>query len=257
MIFKLAGLDLKKLIEQGNSHDPDHHPRAPIRPAGRRRAPDPQVAKRWAQDPYKVQFRADGQRFFTEIEELDKKIGMLPLEEQSKGFQWFFSFDLRFMHDSGGTFSGCVLLLDEPGMHLHPGGQDDLLHRFDAYAQDNTLIYTTHLPFLVDIREPSRILIMKEWEDQSASVTDNLGGAGPDEKLTMQAALGMKASQHQLAAEKNLVVAGPDAYAILSALSNLLERSGRVGLDENVTMLAADDAGRNALPGELPDRARS
>ena len=64
----------------------------------------------------------------------NKNIGMLPLEEQSRGFQWFFSFDLRFMHDSAGTFSGCVLLLDEPGMHLHPGGQDDLLQRFDEYA---------------------------------------------------------------------------------------------------------------------------
>ena len=57
----------------------------------------------------------------------------------------------------------------------------------------------------------------------------------------MQAALGMKASQHQLAAEKNLVVAGPDAYAILSASRILLERSGRVGLSEDITLLAADD----------------
>jgi energy-coupling factor transporter ATP-binding protein EcfA2 len=187
MIFNLSGLNVDKLIEQGNSLDP-----ATIRERqyDLQDAADlltRQVASRWVQDPYKIQFRADGQRFFTEIEELDKKIGMLPLEEQSKGFQWFFSFDLRFMHDSGGTFAGCVLLLDEPGMHLHPGGQDDLLHRFDAYARDNTLIYTTHLPFLVDIREPSRILIMKENEDYSASVTDNLGGSGPNEKLTMQA----------------------------------------------------------------------
>jgi energy-coupling factor transporter ATP-binding protein EcfA2 len=242
MIFQLAGLNLAKLIEQGNSHDPATIRERQYDLQDAASLLTKQVSERWVQDPYKIQFRADGQRFFTEIEQLDKNIGMLPLEEQSQGFQWFFSFDLRFMHDSGGTFAGCVLLLDEPGMHLHPGGQDDLLKRFDAYAQDNTLIYTTHLPFLVDIREPSRILIMKECEDRTASVTDNLGGAGPNEKLTMQAALGMKASQHQLAAEKNLVVAGPDAYAILSSLSNLLERSGRIGLDENITLLAADDA---------------
>lgn len=242
MIFKLAGLDLKKLIEQGNSQDPATIRERQYDLQDAAELLTKQVAERWAQDPYKIQFRADGQRFFTEIDHLGKNIGMLPLEEQSKGFQWFFSFDLRFMHDSGGSFAGCVLLLDEPGMHLHPGGQDDLLQRFDAYAGDNTLIYTTHLPFLVDIREPSRILIMKEMENRTASVTDNLAGSGPDEKLTMQAALGMKASQHQLAAEKNLVVAGPDAYAILSALSNLLERSGRIGLSEDIALLAADDA---------------
>ena len=50
-----------------------------------------------------------------------------------------------------------MLLLDEPGLHLHPGGQKNLLERLDAYAKKNTLIYTTHLPFLVDLREPKRI----------------------------------------------------------------------------------------------------
>jgi hypothetical protein len=193
MIFKLAGLDLKKLVEQGNSSDPAtiRERQYDLQDAGEMLTSA--VADRWAQNPYKVQFRADGQRFFTEIEELDKNIGMLPLEEQSRGFKWFFSFDLRFMHDSDRTFAECVLLLDEPGMHLHPGSQDDLLRRFDAYARENTLIYTTHLPFLVDLREPRRIHVMKEREDMSASVSDDLAASGLDEKLTLQAALGMKA----------------------------------------------------------------
>jgi energy-coupling factor transporter ATP-binding protein EcfA2 len=242
MIFKLAGLDAKKLIEQGNSQDPGtiRERQYDLQDAGQ--VLTSAVADRWAQSPYKVQFRADGQRFFTEIEELDRNIGMLPLEEQSRGFQWFFSFDLRFMHDSGGTFAGCVLLLDEPGMHLHPGGQDDLLRRFDAYASENTLIYTTHLPFLVDIRKPSRIHVMKECEDRSATVSKDLGASGPDEKLTLQAALGMKASQQELVAHKNLVVAGSDELFILTALSSLLERSGRPGLADDIAIIAAGSA---------------
>jgi hypothetical protein len=242
MIFKLAGLDAKKLIEQGNSQDPGtiRERQYDLQDAGQ--VLTSVVADRWAQSPYKVQFRADGQRFFTEIEELDRNIGMLPLEEQSRGFQWFFSFDLRFMHDSGGTFAGCVLLLDEPGMHLHPGGQDDLLRRFDAYARENTLIYTTHLPFLVDIRKPSRIHVMKEREDRSATVSKDLAASGPDEKLTLQAALGMKASQQELVAHKNLVVAGSDELFILTALSSLLERSDRPGLADDIAIIAAGSA---------------
>jgi energy-coupling factor transporter ATP-binding protein EcfA2 len=242
MIFKLAGLDVKKLIEQGNSQDPGtvRERQYDLQDAGQ--ILTSAVADRWAQSPYKVQFRADGQRFFTEIEELDRNIGMLPLEEQSRGFQWFFSFDLRFMHDSGGTFAGCVLLLDEPGMHLHPGGQDDLLRRFDAYARENTLIYTTHLPFLVDIREPSRIHVMKEREDQSTTVSNDLAASGPNEKLTLQAALGMKASQQELVAHKNLVVAGSDELFILTALSSLLERSDRPGLADDIAIIAAGSA---------------
>ena len=242
MIFHLAGLDLKKLVELGHSSDPStiRERQYDLQDAGEMLTNA--IADRWAQCPFRVQFRADGQRFFTEIEELDKNIGMLPLEEQSRGFKWFFSFDLRFMHDSGGTFAKCVLLLDEPGMHLHPGSQDDLLRRFDAYALQNILIYTTHLPFLVDLREPSRIHVIKEREDMSASVCNDWASSGPDEKLTLQAALGMKAAQRELVAHQNLVVAGADELFILTAFSSLLERSGRPGLADDVAIVAAGSA---------------
>ena len=157
MILDLGGLNLEKLIEQGVSTDMKiiRERQYDLNDAARTLTND--VAGRWGQAPYRIQFLCDGQKFFTEIEETKKDIGMIPLEEQSKGFRWFFSFDLRFMHDSGGTFANCVLLLDEPGVHLHPGGQEDLLKRLDAYAVENTLIYTTHLPFLVDLREPGEL----------------------------------------------------------------------------------------------------
>ena len=136
MILKLSGLDLDNLIEQGKSEDQNviHDRQIDLQDAATTLTNG--VAGRWGQNEYQVQFRADSQVFFTEIEETNKDIGMIPLEEQSKGFQWFFSFDLHFMHDSEGTFEGCVLLLDEPGLHLHPGGQKDLLERLDAYAQE-------------------------------------------------------------------------------------------------------------------------
>ena len=164
MILRLAGLDLDDLIEQGESDNQDviHDRQIDLQDSATTLTNN--VAGRWGQNDYQVQFRVDGQVFFAEIEETDKNIGMIPLEEQSKGFQWFFSFDLHFMHDSEGTVEGCVLLLDEPGLHLHPGGQADLLKRLDAYAKKNTLIYTTHLPFLIDLREPERIKVINQTE---------------------------------------------------------------------------------------------
>jgi hypothetical protein len=52
----------------------------------------------------------------------------------------------------------------------------------------------------------------------------------------------MKAAQHQLSLQKNLVVSGPDQFFILSALASLLERSGKTTLGDDVAILAADDA---------------
>ena len=256
MILRLSGLDLDKLIEQGASGDQNiiHERQLDLQDAARTLTS--QVAGRWGQNNYRIEFRADGQTFFTEIEETDKDVGMIPLEEQSKGFQWFFSFDLHFMHDSEGTFEGFVLLLDEPGLHLHPGGQDDLLARclldqkrirlpertrLDAYAEKNTLIYTTHLPFMVDLREPQRVKVIGQTEN-GAVVSDDLGASQPEEKLTLQAALGMKARQSNLVCERNLVVEGPEDYWIITALSNVFERSGKPGLPEDVMVTACGGA---------------
>lgn len=163
------------------------------------------------------------------------------MEEQSKGFRWFFSFDLRFMHESDGSFEGCVLLLDEPGLHLHPGGQKDLLTRLDEYAAKNTLVYTTHLPFLVDLREPDRIRVIHEV-DGNATVTESLSECGKDEKLTLQAALGMSIDQSYLVAERNLVVEGAHDYWLVMALASVLERSGEEALLDGVMVSAAGGA---------------
>jgi len=241
IILALAGLNLDRLTEQGKSQDPDviRERQYDIADAARRLTKD--VAGRWGQSPYRIEFRCDGQKFFTEIEELETNIGMIPLEEQAKGFRWFFSFDLRFMHDSGGTFSNCILLLDEPGLHLHPGGQADLLKRLDEYAKKNILIYTTHLPFLVDLREPSRILVLQQ-KDGGATITGDLGASGQDEKMTLQAALGMKLNQHYLVARRNLVVEGVDDFWIISELSNLFMKVGKKGIPDDVEITAAGGA---------------
>jgi predicted ATP-dependent endonuclease of OLD family len=241
MILELAGLSLEELIQQGDSGDQTIIRERQQDLDDAARSLTNSVAGRWGQNPYRIEFRADGQQFFTEIEEVNNNVGMIPLEEQSKGFRWFFSFDLHFMHDSNGTFEGCVLLLDEPGLHLHPGAQEDLLKRLDAYANSNTLIYTTHLPFLVDLREPSRIRVIQQFEG-GAVVSEDLSSTQKDERMTLQAALGMKMNQNYLIAEKNLIVEGAHDYWLLSALSSVFERAGKDGIDPEVMITSASSA---------------
>jgi len=57
--------------------------------------------------------------FFTFVKD-EKDPALIRLEERSKGFQWFFSFGLNVYVESKGSFKNCVILLDEPGLHLHP-----------------------------------------------------------------------------------------------------------------------------------------
>ncbi len=238
MLMRLAGLELDSEVNNGNSKDREQR-QYDLDDASA--SLTKLIEGRWKQRRYDVQFRADGHHFYTMIRDDREKSGLIPLEERSKGFQWFFSFDMLFMHESSGTFKGCVVLLDEPGLHLHPEAQADLLERMEAYAEGNTLIYTTHLPFLLDLRRPERIRVLTATDEGRAYVTI-INLSRPEEKLTLQAALGIRGRQSYLVAQRNLVVEGADDFMLISELSNLMIRSGARGLPDDVYVTAGGGA---------------
>ncbi len=208
-----------------------------------------EISDRWRQKKYEVEFRADGNHFFTMVQD-DPNVGLIRLEERSKGFQWFFSFDLMLMYESKGTFKNCVILLDEPGLHLHPDAQRDLLVRMENYAKGNTLIYTTHLPFMIDLRKPERIRVLSET-NVGTKVTDDLMQTQPEAKFTLQAALGMSGSTSYLMAQRNTVVEGVNDFWIVTELSNLFIRSGLDGLPDDIFITAAGGASEAAYIATL------
>lgn len=237
MILSLSKLDLNKLIEQGNNGNHEER-QYDISDAGETLT---NIFKdKLKQNNYKIEYRLDSNDFLTMITDQRDK-SLIKLEERSKGFQWFFSFDLLFMYESKGEFENCVILLDEPGLHLHPGAQSDLLKRLEEYARDNTLIYSTHLPFMIDLKHPERINIINEG-DNGPEVSDDLTKTNPDSKLTLQSALGMNSSQSYLVSNQNIIVEGVDDYYILTALSELMWRSGEEGIPDEVLITPAGGA---------------
>lgn len=201
------------------------------------------IENKWKQRKYTVQLQADGNQFFTYI--IDDTTNLIPLEDRSKGFQWFFSFDLMFMHESNGDFKNCVILLDEPGLHLHPNAQRDLLERLYAYSQENTLIYTTHLPFMIDLRRPENIKIIAE-KDKATIITDDLSAGESDTKFVLESALGMSASTSYIIAHKNLIVEGVDDYWFITKLSNILKTKQDCYLDDDILITASGGASKAA-----------
>jgi energy-coupling factor transporter ATP-binding protein EcfA2 len=65
MVLELSGLNLDKLIEQGNSGDPSVIRERQYDLDDGARSLTNDVAGRWGQTPYRVEFRCDGQKFFT------------------------------------------------------------------------------------------------------------------------------------------------------------------------------------------------
>jgi predicted ATP-dependent endonuclease of OLD family len=65
------------------------------------------------------------------------------------------------------AYKGCILLLEEPGIHLHYSGQRDLLEVLDRLSASNTILYTTHLASMVDLAYPERVRIVETMDNHS------------------------------------------------------------------------------------------
>jgi hypothetical protein len=101
----------------------------------------------WSQRRHKIRYHADGDYFRIWIADERRQDVEIELEARSKGFQWFFSFYIVFLVESEDGHKDAILLLDEPGMHLHPTAQQELIVFFENLSTRNQLVYTTLRPF--------------------------------------------------------------------------------------------------------------
>lgn len=198
------------------------------------------MASHWKQLQYEIRLEADGQQFWTFVKSPGDK-ALIKLEERSRGFQWFFSFDAKLTHETKGDLQNCIILLDEPGLHLHAGAQRDLLSRLEDFAKTNILIYTSHLPFMINLQEPERIRVLSETENGPV-ITEKLTDSSPEAKLTLQSALGLQGRFGMPVGDRNLTVEGPHDYWYITALSDLFARSGLPHLPEDVVISACGGA---------------
>jgi predicted ATP-dependent endonuclease of OLD family len=201
---------------------------------------------KWKQKRVKFSIRTDGPTldFLVEDDGLD---AFVPLERRSRGFQWFVSFVWRFTHASKGEFSNCLLLLDEPGIHLHHAGHRDLLDFVEELSESNPVVYTTHLSTMLDPGYPERIKIM-EVSDHKASVSNSMVSKQRHPMMVIESLLGLDpAMSGLLGNRRNLIVEGVDEVIVLSKLSSLFREAGREGLSDRVYMIPAHGASKTPV----------
>lgn len=247
LIMEMSGLDLDEEVTKGGQRDREQR-MLDMNDASSTLTTE--ISNRWRQKKYEVQFQADGHHFMTFVKDSGAK-ALVPLDERSKGFQWFFSFDMTFMYETNGSFENAIILLDEPGLHLHADAQRDLLERFKAYAEDNQLIYTTHLPFMIDVRRLDNVWVSEENAETGSRCHQDWETAGDDARFTLQAALGMSWSQSLFVGQNNLVVEGVTDFWFLNAMSAILREAGRTAIDDRLVITPAGGATKVAYVGTL------
>jgi hypothetical protein len=162
----------------------------------------------------------------------------VPFSQRSKGFIWFFSFIVWF--DSirlQETNDELILLLDEPGLSLHALAQSDFLRYIDVLSKDHQIIYTTHSPFMIQSDRLHQVRTVEDRTTVGTKITADISGSDPKTLFPLQSALGYTIAQNLFISKKNLLVEGPADLVYLRFFSALLDRIGRTGLRDDVTIV--------------------
>lgn len=188
----------------------------------------------WRQGDYDFKFKADGSYFRIWVSD-SLRPEPIELEARSTGLQWFFSFYLVFLVESELHHQNAILLLDEPGITLHPLAQKDLFVFFENLALNNQIIYTTHSPFMVDSNHLERVRSVYIDDTGKTVVSPDLRAAErqkgknqPQSIYPAHAALGLSISDTLLVNCNPVLVEGESDQLYLSALKNLLISKGKI-----------------------------
>lgn len=196
--------------------------------------------KWWLQGDYIFSFEADGQHFRINVSD-SLRPESIELEGRSRGLQWFFSFFLVFLVETKEGHSNTVLLLDEPGLSLHPIAQYDLAKFFRKLSEENQLIYTSHSPFLVDMDNLANVkAVYIDKQSGRTKISSNLRYNEEDAEKSIypiHAALGLTVSDTLLLGCLPVLVEGVSDQIYLSLLKRFLIGKGELQYSKEIVFI--------------------
>lgn len=205
-------------------------------------------AEWWRVRDYRFRFEADGNHFRIWVSDSERP-QEVELEERSTGLQWFLSFFLVFLHESRGLHRRAILLLDEPGLSLHPLAQRDLSAFFDEIARAHQIVYTAHSPFLIDADRLERARKVYVGEDGSTRVTSDLCAAEGKHVTEGGAAYAVRTAVNMAVAEASfggadvVLVPGQVEQTHLAAIKSVLIGAGAFAPKRDILFAPAGDPG--------------
>jgi len=157
-LLKIGGLENYEIIFEDSTRG-----RRALDEAGR--VITEHIRRVWSQEPsVEIKLNVNGKVLYFDV--CDSTTVFDTPETRSLGFRWYLSFYINFLAQTYDTRAHeYIFLIDEPGIHLHPAGQKDLVKVLEHLAQKNQVMYTTHSPFLINREHPQRVrLVLKDRE---------------------------------------------------------------------------------------------
>jgi hypothetical protein len=180
----------------------------------------------WKRGEYVFRFQADGDYFRIWVRDALRP-EEIELEGRSSGLQWFFSFFIVFLSERGDEHRNAILLLDEPGVSLHPLAQEDLFRFFESLAVSNQLLYTAHSSHLINPDRLSDVKVVYVNDLGATTVSADLRASEKDPRrsqsiFAVDAALGLSVSRTMLFYAYTTIVEGPSDQIYFSFIKSEL-----------------------------------
>lgn len=184
-------------------------------------------SKRYTQNSVQISFHINDPLISIFIRDGDKGT-LKTISQRSKGFQWYLSFHIN-LKGSNVEDGKALVLIDEPGLFLHPNAQRNMLEDLKDYSKRNQCIITTHSPYLIDVDRLDRVRIVKveEKEDQGSVyretvVFDKLHDVHDEDSIIpITDAIGYKISDSLNIKKTMLITEGVSDCLFLSAIKEL------------------------------------
>ena len=153
---------------------------------------------------------------------------LLPPSYGSEGFQWFLGFYINFAVATKTEYKNAILLLDDPGVLLHPSGHKDLLRRFNSYLDDDVrTIYTTHLPSLISKASIDSIRVIYREDGQTHVVKNFWKLSNLDAWAPIRSSLGIDLTDSLFFGTHTIMVEGPSDATYFQDLMRILRENNR------------------------------
>ena len=154
----------------------------------------------------------------------DKEGHRSDISDQSPGFQWFLAFTIKYLL-SNEAQQNKLFILDEPGLHLSPDAQNDLLARFEQISNRVQILFTTHSPYMINKNYPQRVRLVEKGKKQSDNgIKGTYINPKPYHSKSRRAwepirsGIGLSAGASLFVAGNNLIVEGISDQILLSAV---------------------------------------
>lgn len=182
----------------------------------------------WGQESFELQLRYADERLMVFTADPQEPGTLLPPSYGSEGFQWFLGFYINFAVATKTEYKNAILLLDDPGVLLHPSGHKDLLKRFKEYLQDEVrTIYSTHVPSLIPKDSINSIRVLYKENGKTNVVKNFWKLDNKDAWAPVRASLGIDLTDSFFLGNQTVMVEGPSDAVYLQGFLEMLRMNNR------------------------------